>query len=66
VTVRATSETIIDGKLKVKIGRRRRRAPRYKGYGALKGDELVAKFSGTVNLSANQLTYTCKGTLYGS
>ncbi len=53
VTITATSETITDGKLKLD-----------KGYGALKGDQLVAKFSGTANLSANQLKYTYKGTLY--
>jgi hypothetical protein len=34
-----------------------------KGYGALAGDRLVAKFSGTANLSKKQLTYTDKGTL---
>jgi hypothetical protein len=48
----ATTQTITNGKLTLD-----------KGQGALKGDNLTAKFSGTANITKNQFVFKYKGLL---
>jgi hypothetical protein len=50
--VTSKTQTITNGKLKLT-----------KGFGALKGDKLTAKFSGTANLTANTLQFKYRGQL---